>query len=150
MLDVDEALLPFIPDYRINLIAPAQINDSDFSSRSTEGKFHTGFGTLMQVIKHQQEVGVADIIKNAPNVDVASADMIAEVANVKFEPVIDEKGEMDMCKGMEEYTFRTKIEGVIFYFREIGMSDEGIIKEIVDKFKVTPEYVKSLMEAKPA
>ncbi len=91
MLDVDEALLPFIPDYRINLFAPAKISDSEFSSREAAGKFHTGFGTLMQVIKHQNEIGVADIIRNAPKVDVASADMIAEVAKIKFEKNVDEE-----------------------------------------------------------
>ena len=111
MLDVDEALLPFIPDYRINLIAPSKISEADFSSREVAGKFHTGFGTLMQVIKHQNEIGVVEIIKNAPKVDEASADMIADVAKIKFEKHIDEKGEMDMCKGMEEYTLKTKVLG---------------------------------------
>ena len=91
MLDVDETLLPFIPDYRINLIAPSKISEADFSSREVAGKFHTGFGTLMQVIKHQNEIGVAEIIRNAPKVDEASADMIADVAKIKFEKHIDEK-----------------------------------------------------------
>ena len=150
MLDVDEELLPFIPDYRINLIAPSKISDSDFSSRDVTGKFHTGFGTLMQVIKHQNEVGVADILRNAPKVDVASADMIAEVANVKFEKTIDKKGEMDMCKGMEEYTRKTEIIGAIKIMKLKGETDDSIVKTIVDFYKVTEEYVKSLMESKPA
>ena len=150
MLDVDEELLPFIPDYRINLIAPSKISDSDFGSKDVTGKFHTGFGTLMQVIKHQNEVGVADILRNAPKVDVASADMIAEVANVKFEKTIDEKGEMDMCKGMEEYTLRVKIEEVIQVYKDFGKSDEEIIRAMVERYHVSAEYVKSLMETKPA
>ncbi|MCR4889903.1 MAG: hypothetical protein K5979_12105 [Ruminococcus sp.] len=104
----------------------------------------------MQVIKHQNEVGVAEIIKNAPKVDVASADMIAEVANVKFEKAIDEKGEMDMCKGMEEYTLRVKIKEVIQVYRDFGKTDEEIIKAMVEKYHISAEYVKSLMEAKPA
>ena len=150
MLDVDEALLPFIPDYRINLIAPAKISDSEFSSREAAGKFHTGFGTLMQVIKHQNEIGVADIIRNAPKVDVASADMIAEVAKIKFEKNVDEEGEMDMCKGMEEYTRKTEIVGAIKLLKLQEATDESVIKTIVDLFNVSVEYVKSLMEAKPA
>ena len=150
MLDVDEELLPFIPDYRINLIAPAKINDSDFSSKEVTGRFHTGFGTLMQVIKHQNEVGVAEIIKNAPKVDEASADMIADVANVKFEKVIDEKGEMDMCKGMEEYTLRTRVLSIIDYLKMKNTPVDEIIAEVVKTFDVTEDYVKSLMEAKPA
>lgn len=104
----------------------------------------------MQVIKHQNEVGVAEIIKNAPKVDEASADMIAEVANVKIEKTIDENGEMDMSKGMEEYTLKTKIEGAIITYRSIGMTDDSIIQTIVKNIEATAEYVKSLMEAKPA
>ena len=150
MLDVDEELLPFIPDYRINLIAPANIPDSDFSTRNMTGKFHTGFGTLMQVIKHQNEIGVADILSNAPKIDEASADMIAEVANIKFEKTIDEKGEVDMCKGMEEYTLKSKIEGAIETLRELGKTDAETIKFVIDKFNVTEDYVKELMTPKTA
>lgn len=104
----------------------------------------------MQVIKHQNEVGVAEIIKNAPKVDEASADMIADVANVKFEKVIDEKGEMDMCKGMEEYTLRTRVLSIIDYLKMKNTPVDEIIDEVVKTFDVTEEYVKSLMEAKPA
>ena len=138
------------PITALNLIAPAKISDSEFSSREAAGKFHTGFGTLKQVIKHQNEIGVADIIRNAPKVDVASADMIAEVAKIKFEKNVDEEGEMDMCKGMEEYTRKTEIVGAIKLLKLQGATDESVIKTIVDLFNVSVEYVKSLMEAKPA
>ena len=103
----------------------------------------------MQVIKHQNEIGVADIIRNAPKVDVASADMIAEVAKIKFEKNVDEE-EMDMCKGMEEYTLKTKVLAVIDYLRTVNTSQNDIVKEIVKTFNVSEDYVKSLLEAKPA
>ena len=150
MLDVDEELLPFIPDYRINLIAPANIPDSDFSTRNMTGKFHTGFGTLMQVIKHQNEIGVADILSNAPKIDEASADMIAEVANIKFEKTIDEKGEVDMCKGMEEYTLKTEVLATISTLLKLGKSKEEAIQFASEQYAVTVEYVKELMTPKTA
>ncbi len=150
MLNVREELLPFIPDYRINLIAPANIPDSDFSTRDVAGKFHTGFGTLMQVIKHQNEIGVADILSNAPKIDEASADMIAEVANIKFEKSVDEKGEVDMCKGMEAYTLKSKIEGAIEGYRDLDMPEKEIAERLAKKFNVTVEYVENLMTPKTA
>ena len=104
----------------------------------------------MQVIKHQNEIGVADIIRNAPKVDVASADKIAEVAKIKFEKNVDEKGEMDMCKGMEEYTLKTKVLGAIECLKNLNTSENDIVSQIVKIFNVSEEYVKSLMEAKPA
>ena len=148
MLDVDEELLPFIPNYRINLIAPANIPDSDFSTKDSTGRFHTGFGTLMQVIKHQNEIEVADILSNAPKIDEASADMIAEVANIKFEKSVDEKGEVDMCKGMEAYTLKAEIIGAIGILRDLNMSEEDIIERVAKKFNVTVEYIKELMTPK--
>lgn len=148
MLDVDEALLPFIPDYRINLIAPSRIDDNEFSSRERKGKFHTGFGTLMQVIKHQNEIGVYDIIKQAPDVDTSSAEIIADIANIPIEIVPDEKGEVNMCKGMEEYMMKRDVMTAIDMLRDIGVSEDEIAERVSKKFNVTVEYVKNLMMPK--
>ena len=148
MLNVNEKLLPFIPNYRINLIAPARINDSDFSSHEHKGKFNTGFGTLMQVIKHQNEIGVYDIMTDAPNVDVASAEIIAEIANIPMEIIPDEKGEFNMCKGMEEYMKKRDVTTVIDMLRDMGISEEEIAERVSKKFNVTIEYVKELMMPK--
>ena len=141
----DEEILALVPDYRINLIAPARLDSTDFSTKNHVGKFHTGFGTLMQVIKYQNEIEVADIMMDAPHVDDATADMIEEVANVKFERVYDEKGDVDMCKGMEAYSLKMKIEGVIDFLREEGVAEEQIAERVAKKFDVTVEYVKELM-----
>lgn len=148
MLDVDPALLPFIPDYRINLIAPANIDEVDFTSREHEGKFHTGFGTLMQVIKHQNEKAVTDIIKRAPDVDPASADIIEEITNVKFKRVYTENGGVDMCKGMELHDTDVKIETTIEVLREMGVAETEIAERVAKKFNVAIEYVKELMMPK--
>lgn len=49
MLNItDEKLLSFVPDYRINLIAPNEIKDEDFS------KFHTDLSTALRYIKHSK------------------------------------------------------------------------------------------------
>ncbi len=148
MLDVDPALLSFIPDYKINLIAPAEIDDSAFSTKEHEVKFHTGFGTLMQVIKHQEKEEVADIIMKAPIVDPASADMIEDIANVKFERVYTENGGINMCKGMELHDLRVRIENSIDIMREIGIAEAEIAERVAKKFNLTVEYVKELMMPK--
>lgn len=148
MLNVNEELLAFIPDYRINLIAPAKIDESDFSSRESVGKFHTGFGTLMQVIKHQNEIGVYDIISDAPNVDTASAEIIAEIANIPIEIVPDEKGEVNMCKGMEEYSRRRDIVTTVETAMALGKTQEEAVQFAAQRYNVTIEYVKELMMPK--
>lgn len=148
MLDVDERLLPFIPDYKINLIAPAKLSDDSFATREHSGKFRTRFGTLMQVIKYQNEIGVYDIIRDAPDVDAASAEIIAEIANIPIEIIPDEKGEVNMCKGIELYTVKTKIETAIDTLRKLGKTDDEIVEFVVKEYNVTIEYVKELMMPK--
>ncbi|MBQ7478824.1 MAG: hypothetical protein IJT01_07980 [Selenomonadaceae bacterium] len=45
----DNRLLRFVQDYRLNLLAPAQIADEDFD------KFRTGLGAVMQFAKHRND-----------------------------------------------------------------------------------------------
>lgn len=51
---------------------------------------------------------------------------------------------------MEEYTLKTKVLAVIDYLRTVNTSQNDIVKEIVKTFNVSEDYVKSLLEAKPA
>ena len=145
MIDAPKELLPFIADYKLNLISPQIISDEDFTTQKHQGKFSTGFGTLMQVIKHQNEMNVVDIIKSAPNVDSDSADMIEEFSNFKFDRDPEKKGVIDMCKGMELYTLKTQVEGAIQILKSMNVSDDTIIENVAKEFNVTTDYVKKLM-----
>lgn len=50
MMDVDDpALFAMIPDYRIHLVAPADIPEQDF------GKFHTSLGDVLTFIKYSKD-----------------------------------------------------------------------------------------------
>ncbi len=102
----------------------------------------------MQVIKHQNEKMVYDIISNAQNIDSDSADMIKEIANVKFEGQTDEKGEEDMCKGMELYLLDVKIEAMIKALRDTNYPEEKIAESVAKSLNVSIESVKELMKPK--
>ena len=45
----DEELLKYIPDYKLNLIAPADINDDELSA------FHTELGIVLEFIKYSKD-----------------------------------------------------------------------------------------------
>ena len=77
--------------------------------------------------------------------DEASADMIAEVANIKFVKTVDEKGEVNVCKGMEDYIRKSNIETAIAMLRDLNMSEDEIAERVSKKFDVSVDYVKSLM-----
>ena len=130
---------------KLNLISPQGIDEKDFSTRKHQGKFSTGFGTLMQIIKHQNEEMVYDIIKNAPNIDPDSADMIEEFSNIKFERTTDEEGGINMCKGMEICLLNTEIKGAISILRTLNLKEEDIAKRVASKYDVTIDYVKEII-----
>ena len=86
-----------IPNYRINLIAPARIKDADF------GKFNTDLGIALKVLKYQNR-GADQLILDLEGRKVGRP--TAEFLNVQaklgltFEEA-KEEGEIDMCKAMD-------------------------------------------------
>jgi len=60
---------------------------------------------------------------------------------------VKEEGEVDMCKAVEDYTLKTKVLALIDYLSGEGETKENIVKIIVGKYPVTPEYVEELMAA---
>lgn len=143
MFDVkDERILRMIPDYRINLIAPAEIADEDFE------KFNTDLGFAMKVLKYQRDSAVK-IIEQSKNrkIDRETAEFLNKVADLKLvytEP--EEEGGVDMCKAMEDYTKKTKILGEIEFMKRHNIFTEEMIKEIMEVYKVPREYVEELLE----
>ena len=67
------------------------------------------------------------------------------MTNIKLERVYDENGDAAMCKGMEAYSLKMKIEGAIGAYRDLDMSEDEIAERVAKKFNVTIEYVKDLM-----
>ena len=122
--DVDEELLPFIPDYRINLLAPREI--TDFTG------FRTSIRQLFEVLQNaydkekMQEVLQND--KKFSNVDRETVEVINLFAGTDID--IDEKEEViDMCKAWEEQKNEGREEG-----RELG-ERQKIISQIVKKLQ---------------
>ena len=112
--DVDEELLPFIPDYRINLLAPREIKD--FTG------FRTSIRQLFEVLQNAYDKEkMQEVLQNDEKfskVDRETVEAINLFAGTDID--IDEKEEViDMCKAWEEQ----KNEG-----RELGR-EEGRIRQ---------------------
>lgn len=61
LLIEDKNLLKFIPDYQLNLIAPAAISDEDF------GKFHTELSPVLKYLKYSKnKQALNEIMHNDP------------------------------------------------------------------------------------
>ena len=93
----DQRLLRAIPNYWINLIAPARIEDSDFE------KFNTDLGLAMKVLKYQNR-GAGQLLSDLSGKKVSRS--TAEFLNIQAKMGLtfeepDEEGEVDMCKAIE-------------------------------------------------
>ena len=121
--DVDEELLPFIPDYRINLLAPREI--TDFTG------FRTSIRQLFEVLQNAYDKEkkcrkCCRMTKKFSNVDRETVEAINLFAGTDID--IDEKEEViDMCKAWEEQKNEGREEG-----RELG-ERQKIISQIVKK-----------------
>ncbi len=145
MMDIeDKRILPFLNDYKLNIISAADINDDDFT------KFHTDLGLTMKIIKHQKDD--ADKIIEGTNhkkIDPDAAFFLKKAANLDLEFEPDEEG-VDMCQSLEKRFMKERIISAIELLREDGKSDEDIIARIIKKYNVTKEYVVSLLSPKSA
>ena len=98
MLSVkDKRLLRAVPNYWINLIAPAQIEDVDFE------KFNTDLGIALKVLKYQNK-GADRLLLDLGGRKVGRP--TAEFLNIQAKLGLTfeepkEEGEIDMCKAME-------------------------------------------------
>ena len=129
--DVDEELLPFIPDYRINLLAPREI--TDFTG------FRTSIRQLFEVLKNAYDKEkMQEVLHNDDkfsSVDRETVEAINLFAGTDID--IDEKEEViDMCKAWEDQ----KNEG-----RELGR-EEG--RELGERQKIISLIVKKLQKDK--
>ena len=101
----DKRILEFVPDYRINIISPARIADSEFD------KFSTGLGALMQFLKHKNEKGMAWLskIERFKRIDFDTASFIETLTGKKFIRD-DKKEEVNMWAAWDEALNQARLE----------------------------------------
>ena len=140
MLDFrNDAIKSYVPDYKLNIISPADMEDEEFA------KFSTDLGFAMEVIKHQSS-DADEVIErtNHRKIDRDTAVFLntAVKLNLEYE---EETGGVDMCKAMEKKQQRDEINGVIKFLRSTGTPESDIITKVMDSFHVTKEYVLALL-----
>ena len=140
MLNIyDDSVKKYVPDYRINLISPLDMDNDEFV------KFKTDLGFAMNIIKHQSD-SIDKIIGDTKGrtIDRDTAIFVNTVTSLKLE-YEEEKGDVNMCLAMEKKEKRDRIIGAIEVMRNMGMSKTEIIEGIIKTFQVTREYVSELL-----
>ena len=143
--DVDEELMPFIPDYRINLLAPREI--TDFTG------FRTSIRQLFEVLKNAYDKEkMQEVLQNDEKfsrVDRETVEAINLFAGTDID--IDEKEEViDMCKAWEEQKNEGREEGErqkIISLVVKKLQKDKSVAEIADDLEEKEEVIAPIYEA---
>lgn len=139
-----EEMKRFIPNYWINLISPADMEEDEFK------KFHTELGFAMKLLKHQSEDADEVIrLEGHKKISMETACFLKAAMKLDFE-FENEPGGVDMCKAMEKRYQEKEVTGAIKAYRLDGASDEDIIAKVMKIYNVTREYVLALLTPKQA
>ena len=129
----DEEIIKYVPDYKINLVAPSEISDSDFS------KFHTVLGKALQFIKHSNDTDkLEEMVENDQsfkNLDRRTVELINETTNSNIEIPKGAK-EVNLCIAIEGMKRKAAEEAAEKAVNETIIND---IKNLMDSMKWTAE-----------
>ena len=110
LLVEDERLLPFIPDYKLNLITPADIADTDFT------KFHTELSPVLKYLKYSRSKDkLNEVVHTDPiyrRLDRDSAEIINIVTGSSLS-IEQGKESIDMCQAIEEMRAESEAKGIL-------------------------------------
>ena len=139
----NKKLLQYINNYRLNIVSPAEIKDEDFA------KFSTSLGFALKVVKHQNDAGLADVIKKQKSTDTETADFIS--AFIKHKKIFQEKdtNEVNMMNGLDLWGQKLQVLAAIKTLKKLGKTDKDIVDFVAEEFQVTPDYVRDLMKEWP-
>ena len=143
MMDIrDNRIIPFLNDYKLNIISVSEIADGDFD------KFNTVLGKVLKIVKHQKE-DADKLIEELGHtkIDPDAAFFLKKAANLDIEIEVKDGG-VDMCESLERRYKKERIEEAIEIYREYGDSDDDIVSKIIKKFNVTKEYVMAILAPK--
>ena len=105
----NKRLLSFVPDYRINLIAPAQVPDEDFE------KFSTDFRDVLQFIKCSKDEEslsrLAEDNERFLRMNPETAELINLITDSKLKLNIEE-GTVNMCQAIQQMREHSKAAGI--------------------------------------
>ena len=102
----DNRILQFVPDYKLNLLSPDLLAETDFD------KFRTSLGAALQFLKHQNDDNM-DWLKDQErmkSLDRATADFIQTTTGTNLH-LEDDEEVIDMCKAWKNSIDQAKAEG---------------------------------------
>ncbi len=136
--DLDDTAAQYVPDYRVNLIAPGNMTDGEIE------EFQSSLKEVVQYIKYSGDrEKLQEVIqknKNFRRLERQAAEVINVTTNSKLK-YAEGQEEVDVCAAIEEMKMDSKIEGKIEgsveTYREVGYSIKDTIKHVAEKFSLS-------------
>lgn len=139
----DRTLLHYIPDYHINLVAPADLLEGEYH------KFHTSLGPVLEYIRVSRDKKKLDeLLQKDPRysrMERESADLINTATNSEL-TYSEEGDQIDMCKAIEDMRADARTEG-----KAEGKAEANVtaIKNVVDSIHVSIEEAMDILKIDP-
>ena len=139
--EADDAVMQYVPDYKINLIAPEQMSDDEIK------EFQTSLKEVMLYIKYSKDKNKLQKVTQADesfqNLDRQAAEVINVTTNSKLK-YPEGKGKIDMCLALEEMRMDSKREGIregeikgaVETYQEVGISLQETSRRVSVKFNL--------------
>ena len=139
--DYPKEILRYVPDYRMNLIEPYNLTEEQLS------QFQTNLGAVIEFIKYSQdkEETKKRILKDErfKHLDREAANVITKCTKFRFELEENKKGEVDMCKGLEDWLEEEKMEAQKEARREVQTEN---LKKLIKNVKLSPKDAMDALE----
>ena len=126
MLSADKEILPFVDNYHLHLIAPAEIADNEFT------KFHTELSLALRFIKQSKNKNKLKELINEDTSFRSVSKKTADLVNVVTKSNLhynDREERVDMCEAIEGIRNDARAEGI-----EKGRV-EGTLKTLISLVK---------------
>lgn len=150
-LDCSEEILRYVMDYRVNLITPNSLSDSEID------EFRSGMREIMRYIKYSKDkkklYSVVSTEQRFKYVERGAVEIInaATGSNMK---VAEGKESVDVCIAiqgmMEDSRIEGKTEGItegaITFAKELGIPREDVKRSLMAKYEKNEEEAEELME----
>lgn len=127
----DETVMQYVPDYKVNLIAPSRMSEEEIE------EFKSSLKEVMLYIKYSkdkeklQEITQKD--KNFQSLERQAAEVISVTTNSKLQ-YTEGQEVVNMCIALQEMVMDGKIEGAVEMCKEFNISLQDTIQRIAEKF----------------
>ena len=130
----DEEIMQYVPDYRVNLIAPGNMTEREIE------EFQSSMKEVMLYIKYSKDkkklLEVTQKYKNFHNLERQAAEVIRVITNSKLK-YTEGQEVVDLCLAIEELKMDSEIKGSVETYREVDFSFQDTIQRIAEKFSLS-------------